>query len=66
MLDIDELAQEADCVHWTIRRYVKLGIVTGWKDKRGKWHFDPGEADKIRRRMRERGGPGGRPLIARS
>ena len=63
MLTIEELAREADCSHWTIRRYLKRGIVKGLKDQSGTWQIDPSAAPEIRHHLEQHGGPGGRPLI---
>ena len=66
MYYIEDFAREVGCSHWTIRRYLKRGIVKGLKDDRGTWHFEPGAAPKIRRHLEQHGGPGGRPLVVRS
>ena len=66
MQSIGDIAQEVGCSHWTIRRYLKRGIVRGFQGNRGKWYLEPGEVPKIRRHLEQHGGPGGRSLIAPS
>jgi hypothetical protein len=66
MDNIEETAEQVPCSPWTVRRYLKRGIVKGYRGKRGAWYLDRGAAAKIRHHLEQHGGPGGRALIARS
>ena len=65
MQTIEEIAREADCSHWTVRRYLKRGIIKGFRNNLGAWRFEDSVVQDIRRHMEQHGGPAGRPLIAR-
>ena len=65
-LTVYEVANEADCTHWTVRNYLRRGVIEGLKDSGGKWWLHPDTPQQIREHMRENGGPGGMPLIAPS
>ena len=64
-MSIEQTANVAACSHWTVRRYLKLGVISGLKDKQGTWSLDPDTPAKIRQHLEQHGGPGGRPLLAR-
>jgi len=65
MHTIEEIAKAAGCSHWTVRRYIRRGIVKGFRNNLGAWRFEDSAADDIRRHMEQNGGPAGIPLIAR-
>ncbi len=62
-MTIDEIAREAGCSHWTVRRYLKRGTIEGLKDHRGTWHMERSAVRKIQRQLEQHGGPGGRSLL---
>lgn len=59
---IPEVAAAAGVSYWTVRRYVRRGVVTAYRDQRGQLRLEPEAAEKVRQRYRAHGGPGGRPL----
>ena len=62
MPTITEAASLTGASHWTIRRYLKLGIIESILDGNQK-RLKPGSIGKIRKRLLEHGGPGGRPPL---
>lgn len=61
MPTINEAAAAVPCSHWTIRRYLRMGIVEAVRDG-NRLRLKPGSIKTIRRRLLEHGGPGGMPL----
>ena len=64
-LSIPEVARAVPCSHWTVRAYLKQGIIHGTRDERGWWQLGPDVPRQIRTHMAAHGGPGGRPLLKR-
>ena len=64
-LNIKEVARAVPCSHWTVRAYLKRGIIHGTRDERRRWHLGSDIPRQIRDHLAMHGGPGGRPLIAR-
>ncbi len=65
-LSIPEVARAVPCSHWTVRAYLKRGIVCGTRDERGRWQMGPETPRQVREHMNAHGGPGGRPLLRRT
>lgn len=65
MQTIEEIARVAGCSHWTVRKYIRRGIIRGLRNNLGAWRFEDSVAQDIRRQMEQHGGPAGRPLITR-
>ena len=61
-ISVVEAADEADCHDWTVRKYLRRGVIEGLKDASGKIWLHPDTPRQIREHMRSFGGPGGRPL----
>ena len=64
MRNIPDTSKRVPCSDWTVRSYLKRGIVKGYKGKYGAWYLDYDAVDKIRRHMAAHGGPAGRSLMA--
>ncbi len=60
MPTITEAASLTGASHWTIRRYLRLGFIEAVLDGNQK-RLKLGSIGKIRKRLRERGGPAGGP-----
>ncbi len=64
-LTVDEVAAQAGCTHWTVRNYLRKGVIEGLRGRRGQWFFALDAPRQVREHMARHGGPGGMPLVAR-
>ena len=61
MNNLFEAEAEEDMSHWTLRRYLRKGVIKGHKID-GQWYLGKKEQAKARRHFEQYGAPGGRPL----
>lgn len=62
-LSIIEVARAVPCSHWTIRAYLKRGIIRGVQNECGRWELSADALRQARSHLAAHGGPAGRPLI---
>jgi len=62
-LTVDQVAAEAGCTHWTVRNYLRRGVIEGLRGPRGQWWLRLDAPQQIREHMAAHGGPGGMSLI---
>ena len=60
---LTETARQANVSYRTAWRYAHAGVFEWVRDRQGVIRCEPEAVEKIRQRFRERGGPGGRPLV---
>ena len=60
---LTETARQANVSYRTAWRYAHADVFEWGRDRQGVVRCEPDAAEKIRQRFRERGGPGGRPLV---
>ena len=56
-LSIKEVARAVPCSHWTVRSYLKRGIIRGVQDERGRWCLSVDAPRQARSHLVAHGGP---------
>lgn len=57
-----EVAEQAQLSVVTLRRYIKIGVIEVFKDRRGWIRCEPNAVEKVRAHFLAHGAPGGRPI----